>query len=124
LKAEEHKEKEEVPPSMALMAQTKFNTGAPSPGGMALRSLATQGFAAMAAGPAGMLGMTAFSMASGFMPGLRPGAPSMTYVWGLPGRRSSRELTNPDPVFEIDEPAGVAALPEKDGCSPSNEPSS
>jgi hypothetical protein len=103
LKAEVHKEKEEVPPSMALMAQTKFNTGAPSPGGMALRSLATQGlsFAAMAAGPAGMLGMTAFSMASGFMPGMRPGAPSMTYVWGLPGRRSSRELTNLDPVFEL-----------------------
>ena len=41
---------------------------------MALRSLATEGlsFAAMGAGPAGMMAMSVFSMGSGFMPGMRP----------------------------------------------------
>jgi len=70
---------------------------------MALRSLATEGlsFASMAGGPAGMMAMSAFSMASGFMPGMRPGAPSMTYVWGLAGRKSARELTDPDPRFQL-----------------------
>jgi len=100
---DEKRSKQEFPASMALMAQTKFNSGAPSAGGMALRSLATEGlsFAAMAGGPAGMMAMSAFSMASGFMPGMRPGAPSMTYVWGLPGRKSSRELANTDPIFTL-----------------------
>jgi hypothetical protein len=94
---------EEVSPSMAQIAQTKFKSGAPSAGGMALRSLATEGlsFAAMAGGPAGMMAMSAFSMASGFMPGMRPGAPSMTYVWGLPGRKSSREFTDTTPIFQL-----------------------
>lgn len=104
LLAETHsRAKQEVSPSTALIAQTKFKTGAPSPGATILRSLATEGlsFAAMAGGPAGMVGMSAFSMASGFMPGMRPGAPSMTYVWGLPGRKSSRELNNTDPRFEL-----------------------
>jgi hypothetical protein len=94
---------EEVSPSMAQIAQTKFKSGAPSAGGMALRSLATEGlsFAAMAGGPAGMMAMSAFSMASGFMPGMRPGTPSMTYVWGLPGRKSSRELADTTPIFQL-----------------------
>jgi hypothetical protein len=95
--------KHEVSPSTAQIAQTKFNSGAPSPGGTALRNLATQGlsFAAMSAGPVGMMAMSAFSMASGFLPGMRPGAPSLTYVWGLPGRKSARELLNQDPIFEL-----------------------
>jgi hypothetical protein len=98
-----HRETHEVSASIAEIAQTKFKNGAPSAGGMALRSLATEGlsFAAMGAGPAGMMAMSAFSMASGFMPGMRPGTPSLTYVWGLPGRKSARELTNTDPVFEL-----------------------
>lgn len=100
---DEKRSKQEFSASMAQMAQTKFNSGAPSAGGMALRSLATEGlsFAAMAGGPGGMMAMSAFSMASGFMPGMRPGAPSMTYVWGLPGRKSSRELANTDPIFTL-----------------------
>lgn len=98
-----HREKHEVTPSTAQIAQTKFNSGAPSPEGTALRNLAQQGlsFAAMSAGPMGMMAMTAFSAASGFMPGMRPGAPSLTYVWGLPGRKSARELDNKDPIFEL-----------------------
>jgi len=103
LMTEAPKGKQEVSPSIAQIAQTKYKTGAPSPGGMALRSLATQGlsFASMAGGPAGMMAMSAFSMASGFMPGMRPGAPSMTYVWGLPGRKSARELNDKDPRFQL-----------------------
>ena len=101
--AQIHSEKHEVSASMAQIAQTKMKTGTPGPGGMALRSLATEGlsFAAMGAGPTGMMAMSAFSMASGFMPGMRAGAPSMTYVWGLPGRKSARELSNPDPIFQL-----------------------
>lgn len=96
-------EKHEYPPSMAEIAQTKFKSGAPSPGGMALRSLATEAlsFASMSGGPAGMMAMSAFSAASGFMPGMRPGTPSMTYVWGLPGRKSARQLTYSDPIFQL-----------------------
>ena len=45
--------------------------------------------------------MSVFSMGSGFMPGMRPGAPKVTYVWGLPGRNSSRELTDTNPMFEL-----------------------
>jgi hypothetical protein len=94
--------KEEIAPSTAEIGQSKFkgNMGA---GGMALRSLATEGlsFAAMGAGPAGMMAMSVFSMGSGFMPGMRPGAPKMTYVWGLPGRKSARELTDNNPMFEL-----------------------
>jgi hypothetical protein len=94
--------KQEISPSTAQIGQTKYkgNVGA---GGMALRSLATEGlsFAAMGAGPAGMMAMSAFSMASGFMPGMRPGAPSITYVWGLPGRKSARELGDTNPLLEL-----------------------
>jgi hypothetical protein len=99
----EKRTKQEVSPSMALMAQTKFDSGAPSAKGMALRSLATEAlsFAAMSGGPGAMMAMSAFSMASGFMPGMRPGAPTMTYVWGLPGRKSSREMMITDPIFEL-----------------------
>ncbi|MBZ5718914.1 MAG: hypothetical protein LAO03_00890 [Acidobacteriia bacterium] len=94
--------KQEISPSTAQIGQTKYKGGVSS-GGMMLRSLATEGlsFAAMGAGPGGMMAMSAFSMASGFMPGMRPGAPSMTYVWGLPGRKSSREFPDPNPVFEL-----------------------
>lgn len=98
-----HRQKHEVMASTALLAQTKYNSGQPSPGGTALRNLAQQGlsFAAMSAGPMGMMAMTAFSAASGFLPGMRPGAPSFTYVWGLPGRKSTRQLDDKDPVFEL-----------------------
>ena len=34
------------------------------------------------------------------MPGMRPGAPKVTYVWGLPGQ-SARELTDANPMFEL-----------------------
>lgn len=97
-----NKGKEEIAPSMAQIGQSKFNGGM-GPGGMALRSLATQGlsFAAMGAGPGGMMAMSAFSMASGFMPGMRPGVPKITYVWGLPGRTSSRTMGETDPIFEL-----------------------
>ncbi len=94
--------KQEFTPSTAQIGQTNFSGGMGA-GGMALRSLATQGlsFASMGAGPAGMMAMSAFSMASGFMPGMRPGAPKMTYVWGLPGRKSAHELTDVNPLFEL-----------------------
>lgn len=94
--------KQEFSPSTAQIGQTNFK-GSMGAGGMALRSLATEGlsFAAMGAGPAGMMAMSAFSMASGFMPGMRPGAPKMTYVWGLPGRKSAHELTDTNPLFEL-----------------------
>jgi len=94
--------KQEITPSMAQIGQSKYKGGMGA-GGMALRSLATEGlsFAAMGAGPAGMMAMSVFSMGSGFMPGMRPGAPKMTYVWGLPGRKSARELTDKDPIFEL-----------------------
>ncbi len=97
-----NKGKEEITASMAQIGQSKFNGGM-GPGGMALRSLATEGlsFAAMGAGPGGMMAMSAFSMVSGFMPGMRPGAPKITYVWGLPGRTSSRTLSETDPIFEL-----------------------
>lgn len=95
--------KQEVSASTAEIAQTKFKGGGPSPGGMMLRSLATEGlsFAAMSAGPAGMMAMSGFSVASGFMPGMRPGTPSMTYVWGLPGLHSSRILPADSLAFEL-----------------------
>jgi hypothetical protein len=95
--------KQEISPSTAQIAQTKFKGGGPSPGGMMLRSLATEGlsFAAMSAGPAGMMAMSGFSVASGFMPGMRPGTPSMTYVWGLPGLHSSRILPADSLAFEL-----------------------
>jgi hypothetical protein len=94
--------KQEISASMAQIGQSKFNGGMGA-GGMALRSLATEGlsFAAMGAGPGGMMAMSAFSMVSGFMPGMRPGAPKITYVWGLPGRTSSRTLGETDPIFEL-----------------------
>ena len=98
-----NKEKQEVSPSTAQIAQSNYKAGGVSPGGMMLRSLATEGlsFAAMGAGPAGMMAMSAFSMASGVMPGMRPGMPSTTYVWGLPGRKSPREFTNLTPMFQL-----------------------
>ena len=93
---------QEISASTAQIGQTKYN-GNMGAGGMALRSLATEGlsFAAMGAGPAGMMAMSAFSMASGFLPGMRPGAPKMTYVWGLPGRKSAHELPDTNPMFEL-----------------------
>jgi hypothetical protein len=100
LKAESGKQ--EITPSTAQIGQSKY-MGGMGAGGTALRSLATEGlsFAAMGAGPAGMMAVSVFSMGSGFMPGMRPGAPKMTYVWGLPGRKSAREIDNKDPIFEI-----------------------
>lgn len=94
--------KQEVSPTIAQIAQSKFKNGSSMKGTM-LRSLATEGlsFAAMGAGPGGMMAMSAFRMASGFMPGMRPGAPSLTYVWGLPGNKSSRELADSAPLFEL-----------------------
>jgi hypothetical protein len=94
--------KQEISPSMAQIGQSKFKGGMGA-GGMALRSLATEGlsFAAMGAGPGGMMAMSAFSMASGFVPGMRPGAPKITYVWGLPGRTSAHHMEDTDPIFEL-----------------------
>jgi hypothetical protein len=94
--------KQEISASTAEIGQSKYKGGMGA-GGMALRSLATEGlsFAAVGAGPAGMMAMSVFSMGSGFMPGMRPGAPKMTYVWGLPGRKSSREMSDTNPMFEL-----------------------
>jgi hypothetical protein len=102
LKLASNQGKQEVSPSTAEIGQSKFKGGMGA-GGMALRSLSTEGlsFAAMGAGPAGMMAMSAFSMASGFMPGMRPGAPKITYVWGLPGRKSAHELAETNPMFEL-----------------------
>ena len=102
LKLAANQPKQEITPSMAQIGQSKFNGGMGA-GGMALRSMATEGlsFAAMGAGPGGMMAMSAFSMASGFMPGMRPGAPKITYVWGLPGRTSARPLNETNPIFEL-----------------------
>src|SRR5262249_595794 len=73
-----------------------------------------------------MMAMSAFSMASGFMPGMRPGAPKMSYVWGLPGRKSSREIGDVSPMFELNygdipgvdpdgyEPVLIQLFPTKD----------
>ncbi|HMK23091.1 MAG TPA: hypothetical protein VK466_12220, partial [Terriglobales bacterium] len=102
LKLGPNKGKDEITPSMAQIGQSKYNGGMGA-GGMALRSLATEGlsFAAMGAGPGGMMAMSAFSMVSGFMPGMRPGTPKITYVWGLPGRTSSRTMSETGPIFEL-----------------------
>jgi hypothetical protein len=102
LKLPASQSKQEITPSMAQIGQSNFKGGMGA-GGMALRSLATEGlsFAAMGAGPGGMMAMSAFSMASGFMPGMRPGAPKITYVWGLPGRASARALEETNPIFEL-----------------------
>ena len=102
LKLSPNQGRQEISPSTAQIGQSKYK-GSMGAGGMALRSLATEGlsFAAMGAGPAGMMAMSVFSMGSGFMPGMRPGAPKVTYVWGLPGRNSSRELTDTNPMFEL-----------------------
>jgi hypothetical protein len=102
LKVAANKDKQEVTPSMAQIGQSNYK-GSMGAGGMALRSLTTEGlsFAAMGAGPAGMMAMSAFSMASGFMPGMRPGAPKITYVWGLPGRNSTRQFDQSNPMFEL-----------------------
>lgn len=102
LKLGHNEGRQEISASTAQIGQTNYK-GSMGAGGMALRSLATEGlsFAAMGAGPAGMMAMSAFSMASGFMPGMRPGAPKMTYVWGLPGHKSERELNDTNPMFEL-----------------------
>jgi hypothetical protein len=102
LMAKAENKKQEVSPSVTQIAQSKFKGGVDAKG-MMLRSLAEEGlsFAAMGAGPGGMMAMSAFSMASGHMPGMRPGAPSVTYVWGLPGRKSTRELNDTTPMFEL-----------------------
>jgi hypothetical protein len=102
LKLGPNKGNQEVTPSMAQIGETNYK-GSVGAGGMALRSLSTEAlsFAAMGAGPAGMMAMTAFSMGSGFMPGMRPGAPKMTYVWGLPGLKSSRIFDQTNPMFEL-----------------------
>ncbi|HKT47024.1 MAG TPA: hypothetical protein VJP87_05815 [Candidatus Acidoferrales bacterium] len=94
--------KMEISPSMAQMAQSKFK-GGPSAGGTMLHSLAMQGlqFAALGAGPGGMMAMSALSMGSGLMGGMHRGMPTVTYIWGLPGRKSARELTIPSPLFEL-----------------------
>lgn len=96
------RDNQEISPSMAQIGQSNYKGGMGA-GGMALRSLSTEGlsFAAMGAGPAGMMAMSAFSMVSGFMPGMRPGAPKITYVWGLPGRNSSRVFDQTTPMFEL-----------------------
>ncbi len=95
--------KEEIPASTAQIAQSKMKMGGPSQGGMLLHSAASTAlsFAAIGAGPGGMMAMSAFSMGSSLMGHGRPKGPTMTYVWGLPGLHSSRGLNTPTPMFQL-----------------------
>jgi hypothetical protein len=89
----------ELSPSYAQRALSKLSSSeGAGQGASMLRSLAMEAlkFASIAGGPSGMAaGMAARSGASmfgHFMPGSRPGTPSITYAWGLPGRHSERVL--------------------------------
>jgi hypothetical protein len=95
--------KTELTPSMAQRAVSKFNGGGSNSGAVALSSLASEAlsFASISAGPAAMLASSGFSMLRGFMPGVRPSAPTITYAWGLPGAHSGRALPAPRPAFEL-----------------------
>lgn len=55
-------------------------------------------------------------MASGFMPGMRPGAPKITYVWGLPGRTSAHALEETNPILELN--YGDIPGVDPDACEP------
>jgi hypothetical protein len=95
--------KTELTPSVAQRAVSKFNGGGSNSGAVALSSLASEAlsFASITAGPAAMLASSGFSMLRGFMPGVRPSAPTITYAWGLPGAHSGRALPAPQPAFEL-----------------------
>ena len=97
--------KEEIPSSTAQIAQSKMKMGGPSQGSMLLHSAASTAlsFAAIGAGPGGMMAMSAFSMGNSLM-GMGRGrskGPTITYVWGLPGLHSSRGLNTPTPMFQL-----------------------
>jgi len=97
--------KEEIPASTAQIAQSKMKMGGPSQGSMLLHSAASTAlnFAAIGAGPGGMMAMSAFSMGNSLM-GMGRGrskGPTVTYVWGLPGLHSSRGLNTPTPMFQL-----------------------
>jgi hypothetical protein len=97
--------KEEILASTAQIAQSKMKMGGPSQGSMLLHSAASTAlsFAAIGAGPGGMMAMSAFSMGNSLM-GMGRGrskGPTVTYVWGLPGVHSSRGLNTPTPMFQL-----------------------
>jgi hypothetical protein len=85
--------------STAEVVQTKGNFSGGSDGTKLIESLAQEGlqFAAVAAGPGAMIGM---SMASSVMP-MMHGTPKITHIWALPGRRSETVYTTPNPKVEL-----------------------
>ncbi len=95
--------KEEIPSSTAQIAQSKMKMGGPSQGSMLLHSAASSAlsFAAIGAGPGGMMAMSAFSMGSSMMGRGRAKGPTITYVWGLPGLHASRGLNTTTPMFQL-----------------------
>jgi len=95
-------QKRELPVATAQIAQTKRKGGSGA-GGAMLQGFASQAlsFAAMGAGPAGMVAMPIMGMAGGLVPGMHHGTPSMTYIWALPGRQSSTLVLSSTPKFDI-----------------------
>jgi hypothetical protein len=87
----------------AQRAVSQFKGGGSSGGASMLTSLAGQAlhFAALGAGPAGIMAVGGFSMVSRIMPGMRPSGPTMTYAWGLPGAHSERVLAAMPPSFDF-----------------------
>lgn len=92
----------ELPFSTAQVAQTKLKGGGGG-GASMLQSLATQAltFAAISAGPGALMAAPMMSMAGGMLPGMHHSMPSMTYVWALPGKRSSTLAAGAQPKFDI-----------------------
>jgi hypothetical protein len=82
----------ELASSFAQRAVSQFKGGGSSGGASMLTSIAGGAlrFAALGAGPAGMMAVGGFSMASRFMGGMHSSTPTMTYAWGLPGSHSER----------------------------------
>ena len=82
---------------MAQVAQSKTKMGGSGAGGAMLQSFATQALSFAAIGGGAMFAAPAMGLASGMMGGL-PGlghhasGPTMTYVYGLPGRGSALAL--------------------------------
>jgi hypothetical protein len=96
-------QKLELPPSTAQVAQTKLKGMGGGSSSMMLQSLATQAltFAAIGAGPGALVAAPMMGMAGGMLPGMHRGAPSMTYVWALPGKHSSSIAAGAQPKFEV-----------------------
>lgn len=97
--------REEIPAFNAQIAQSKMKMGGPSQGSMLLHSAASTAlsFATIGASPGGIMAMSAFPMGNSLM-GLGHGrsrAPTVTYVWGIPGLHSSRGLKTTVPMFQL-----------------------